>query len=230
MNPHDQDIAQVNPHVVQVATTTFPPGAAANGASNTPVNPQSPPGGPESLERLEILGTGTEGEVGVWTGRYSFKNFIGRIAVRTLVTVCWIVLLIWLGERGRLPGNISWRWFVGLTGGAIAAYWLLLGWQVVLARLGHLYRLTNRRVFVDTGLFRHRRDQVELLRVQDVYVKQPSLMDRFLDIGTVVMESSEERLPVHYLVGIDHPNQVMDQVWHQARKERDFRSVKVDEV
>ena len=112
----------------------------------------------------------------------------------------------------------------------VLAYWLMLGWQLLLARQGHRYELTNRRLFVDTGFFRHRRDQVELLRVQDVYVKQQGLLARLLDLGTVVIESSEEQLPVHYLPGVDNPNGVMDLIWHHARKERDLRSVKVDEV
>ncbi len=230
MNPHDQDVAQMNPHVVQPATTSYPPGAAANGTAVKPVETQPIAGGPQSAERLEALGTGPEGEVDAWMGRYSFKNFFGRIAVRMLVTLCWVALLFYLGDRAHYPGNLSWEWFVGLTGGAIALFWFVLGWQILLARLGHCYRLTNRRIFVNTGVFRRRRDQVELLRVQDVYVKQQSLLERLLSIGTVVIESSEERLPVHYLVGIDQPNQVMDLVWHQARKERDLRSVKVDEV
>ena len=109
-------------------------------------------------------------------------------------------------------------------------FWLVLGWQVLRARFGHFYELTNRRLFVDSGFFRRRRDQIELLRVQDVYVKQQGLFYRLLNVGTVVIESSEERLPVHYLTGVNDPNGLMDLIWHHARKERDLRSVKVDEV
>ncbi len=46
----------------------------------------------------------------------------------------------------------------------------------------------------------------------------------------MVIESSEERLPVHYLAGVNDPNSLMDLIWHHARKERDLRSVKVDQV
>jgi hypothetical protein len=80
-----------------------------------------------------------------------------------------------------------------------------------------------------SGGGRHR-DQIELLRVQDVYVKQQGLFARLLNVGTVVIESSEERLPVHYLAGVSDPKSLMDLVWHHARKERDLRSVKVDNV
>jgi Bacterial PH domain len=81
-----------------------------------------------------------------------------------------------------------------------------------------------------TGFFRRRRDRIELLRVQDVYVKQQGLFYWLLNLGTVVIESSEERLPVHYLTGVNDLNGLMDLIWHHARKERDLRSVKVDEV
>jgi len=37
-------------------------------------------------------GAGAEGEETVWEGRYSLKNFLGRIAFRALLTVAWIVL------------------------------------------------------------------------------------------------------------------------------------------
>jgi hypothetical protein len=56
------------------------------------------------------------------------------------------------------------------------------------------------------------------------------LFSRLLNVGTVVIESSEERLPVHYLTGVNDPKSLMDLIWHHARKERDLRGVKVDEV
>jgi membrane protein YdbS with pleckstrin-like domain len=230
MTPQDQTTPNANTQVIQF-TTSYPPGTVPNEmpVAAAPCTSSSPDGSP-SPAQLEALGTGTEGEVDVWMGHYSLKNFIPRVVVRVLLTVCWLALLLYLGERDHYPGNLSWNWFVGLTGGAIAVYWLMLGWVILLASLGHTYRLTNRRIFVDTGVFRHRRDQIELLRMQDVFVKQQRFLDRLMNVGTVVIESSEERLPVHYLPGVNDPNFVMDQLWHQARKERDLRSVKVDEV
>ena len=153
-----------------------------------------------------------------------------RIVLRTVVTVTWLALLAYLGDRYHFPGYRGWDLFVLGTGAVVVLYWLVLGWQILRARLGHFYELTNRRLFVDTGFFRRRRDQIELLRVQDVYVKQQGLFNRLLHIGTVVIESSEERLPVHYLTGVNDPKGLMDLIWHHARKERDLRSVKVDNV
>jgi len=139
-------------------------------------------------------------------------------------------LLGYLGDRYHRPGHSDWELFVWITGAPVVLFWLMLGWQVLRARFGHFYELTNRRLFVDSGFFRRRRDQIELLRVQDVYVKHQGLFYRLLNVGTVVIESSKERLPVHYLTGVNDPNSLMDLIWHHARKERDLRSVKVDEV
>lgn len=176
----------------------------------------------------EPLTTGAHGEEPVWEGRYSYKNFIARIVVRSLLTLGWFALAVytWGTNHGYeyLP-RITW-----VLGGLVLLSWLFLAWRIVYARLGHLYELTTKRLFVSTGVFRRRRDQVELLRINDIYVKQPSLFHRTFDVGTVVIESSEERFPISYLSGIDNPHEIMDVIWHHTRTERDLRSVKVHEV
>ncbi len=209
------------PEVLQVTTSTGPENGVVVGS--TAVRDQA-------AANQADHGVGVEGEETVWTGRYSYKNFTFRIILRVLATVGWLVLLAYIANntpRGdRWDRNaVSW-----ITGVVVLFYWLMLAWQMVVGRLGHRYELTNRRLFVDTGVFRHRRDQMELLKVEDVYVKQPTLLTRMLDIGTVVVESSEERLPIHYIAGVDAPRPLMDLIWHQARKERDLKSVKVDHV
>jgi hypothetical protein len=177
-------------------------------------------------------GVGIEGEFNVWEGRYSFKNFFGRIVFRTLLTIAWIALAVraW-GYGGADPNRDRLVIAVAiLTGIALLAFWLYLGWQILMARLGHYYRLTNRRLFVSTGLFNRRRDQVELLNIKDVYTRQQSLFHRWFSVGTVVIESSEQKYPITYLTGVDDPKTVMDLVWHCARAEREGKAVQVDNV
>jgi len=231
-HPQAQGTTTAAPMIIQASTAeasvdTVPgpgqPPATSGDAGATP-------GGPLSPAQQASLGVGTEGETTVWTGLYSYKNFVVRTSLRVLATIAWLVALAYTSPGSREAGQGGWNWVFWLGGAAVLAYWLMLGWQVLLARQGHRYELTNRRVFVDTGFFRRRRDQVELLRLQDVYVKQQGLLYRLLNIGTVVIESSEDRLPIHYLTGVDDPKGIMDLVWHYARKERDLRSVKVDEV
>jgi hypothetical protein len=176
-------------------------------------------------------GVGIEGEFNVWEGRYSFKNFFARIAFRIVLTVAWIVLAVRAWGRSEEARSDSMVHVIAVVAGiALAAYWLYLAWQILMARLGHYYRLTNRRLFVSTGLFNRRRDQVELLSIKDVYTRQQSLFHRWFSVGTVVVESSEQKYPITYLTGVDDPKTVMDLVWHCARAEREGKAVQVDNV
>ena len=54
-----------------------------------------------------------------------------------------------------------------------------------------------------------RRDQMELLRVKDVFTRQ-SLTERWLMLGTVVIVPDDRDLPTFYLAGVRDPKQVMD--------------------
>jgi membrane protein YdbS with pleckstrin-like domain len=188
------------------------------------------PGAVEEMERESATsrpegGVGIEGEEVVWEGAYSLRNFIGRVALRALLTVGWIVLAIFTwgyGYEDLLP--------VTLIGAAVLIFaWGTLLYRVAQARYGHAYQLTNRRLFVSTGLLRRRQDQMELLRVKDVYIRQ-KLLERWMSLGTVVVVSSEKEIPVFYVAGVDDPKQVMDLIWHHARAERDLRSTKIDSV
>jgi membrane protein YdbS with pleckstrin-like domain len=180
----------------------------------------------ESAHRADQeRGVGIEGETVVWEGRYGLLNFVGRIATRSFLTVAWIVLAIytWGYSNGSLaPVTI-------VAGVVIAILWVALAYRILQACCGHFYRLTNRRLFVSTGLLDRRRDMMELLRVKDVFTRQ-NLIERWLGIGTVVVVSSDKDTPTFYLPGVSDPKRVMDLVWHHARAERDERSVKVEQV
>jgi len=220
----------------QITTTDLT--STVNGSGPGP-DPLYPPGGPDpkgtlpgAVEQMKeetptdpSQGTGIEGEQVVWEGRYSLRNFVGRLAWRALATVGWLVLAVYTWGFGR--GDLT-PVTVG-AGVVLALFWLALGWRILQARHSHFYRLTTRRLFVSTGLLRRREDQMELLGVKDVFLRQ-ALLDRWLSIGTVVVVSTDSQMPVYYLAGVEDPKRVLDLVWHCARSERDHRSVKVDEI
>jgi membrane protein YdbS with pleckstrin-like domain len=193
------------------------------------------PRGTNSAEKARIqegestdptAGTGVEGEVDVWQSRYSQRNFIGRIGFRIVLTLGWLALAVY--TWGMNHPNL---YLVAWSGLAIVGLlWVALGIRMIQAYYSHFYRLTNRRLFVSTGVFNRRRDMMELLRVKDVFTRQQSLMDRWLGLGTVVVVPNEKELPTFYLAGVDDPKKVMDLVWHQARSERDLRSIKVEDI
>ncbi len=207
-----------------VPLPTQPIQEPASAGSPAPVDNAPDPDIPHETQQEE-MGVGVEGEVTVWEARYSLKNFLGRVTLWTFLTIFWIALGIYTWGYGHQTLS-----FLAIVGGiALGIAWIGLGWRILQAQYGHYYRLTNRRVFVSTGLFSRRRDQMELLRVQDVYTKQ-TLAQRWLSIGTVIITSDDAHLPMLYLAGVDDPKYVMDLCWHHARAERDRRSVKVDQI
>lgn len=196
-----------------------------------------PPQGPapagtkmEAIREMENAprprdGEGIEGEEVVWEGQYALRNFAARIAWRAVATVALLVMAIYTWGYGNRDMTVP----TLVLAAFVAVAWIVLGYRMIFARLGHYYRLTNRRLFVSTGAMRRRRDQLELLRVTDVFTRQ-TWSERLLSVGTVVVVSSEKALPTFYLPGVADPKRVMDLVWHHARAERDQRSVRVQEV
>ena len=238
-------IAPLDP-VISVSTNDLRPGNPAPTSTPAPApaqsnstelypagspNPSGTKPGPEndadqSSNADPSTGSGVEGEVTVWEARYSKKNFVGRLAFRILMTVGIAILAYYTWGEGYTQYAVP-TW-AGLI--IVAVLWATLIWRMVQAHLSHYYQLTNRRLFVSTGVFNRRRDMMELMRVKDVFARQQSLMERWLKVGTVEVVPSEHGLPTFYLAGVEDPTQVMDLIWHHARAERDQRSVKVDSV
>ena len=209
------------PNTIQVTTAASSPGTA-NGAAAAGLSRRGArlSGCAGQHRARPVSGRGNRGRSLRLEGKILIQEFLRANPGSHRCNGC-VAGLAYLPERTVLPARPrNWDLIVWGTGAAVALFWLMLGWQILLARMGHLYELTNRRLFVNTGFFRRRRDQIELLRVQDVYVKQQGLFYRLLNVGTVVIESSEERLPVHYLAGVSSPKTLMDLIWHHARKER----------
>jgi membrane protein YdbS with pleckstrin-like domain len=171
-------------------------------------------------------GTGVEGEVVVWEASYSKRNFIGRGLTRLGLTIAWIAMASYTWGMGHERLAYA-TWLVGAV---VAAFWIALVFRMLQAQYSHFYRLTNRRLFVSTGLIHRRRDMMELMRIKEVFTRQQSLLERWLGLGTVVVVPSDNQIPTFYLTGVDDPQEVMDLIWHQARSERDQRSLKVEGV
>src|SRR5262245_50518598 len=179
--------------VQRITTTTALDGTPVATEPLYPPEGPVPPGTtPAAVAEMEqgahaptASGPGIEGEEVVWEGRYSMRNFLGRIALRVLLSLAWAVLAVetWANGHGELSVVT-----IGL-GIALLAYWAFLVTRMLQARYGHFYRLTNRRLFVSTGLMQRRRDQMELLRVKDVFTRQ-TLPERWLSLGSVVVVST----------------------------------------
>jgi Bacterial PH domain len=82
---------------------------------------------------------------------------------------------------------------------------------------------------VANGFLRRRVDQIELVRVKDLYLQQ-TMMSQWLNVGTVVVVSSELTLPRAALFGIDRPQVVMDLIWQYTRREQDSKTTAIEQV
>jgi membrane protein YdbS with pleckstrin-like domain len=185
-----------------------------------------PTGAGESAEALEHADSTTDGqEATLWEGQPSTKNYVVRVLVGGVLSIAWVVL----GVATWGYGYSSLAFLAWGSAAAIAIFWALTAVKVFRTTHSHHYRLSSRRLIVRTGLFQRRLDQIELLRVKDVFVQQ-SLLGTWLGIGHVMVLSSEQTLPRATLYGIEQPRTVMDSIWRQTRAELDRKTSRVEHV
>ena len=165
-----------------------------------------------------------EAEDTLWEGSCSLKNFVGRAVMAGVMTAGWIALAI----ATWVFGYTNMRVLTYVVGLVVLTFWLAIGIKIVRTVRSHHYRLTTRRLFVRTGFFHRRVDQVELVRVKDLYVRQ-NVVEQWLDVGNVILITSEETLPKALLLGIEKPHEVMDLIWRNTRLERDRRTTEVNQ-
>jgi uncharacterized membrane protein YdbT with pleckstrin-like domain len=150
----------------------------------------------------------------------SFWSVIGA-----LFTIAWggVAVATWGFGYSDLA------WVAWPTAAVLLVFWTITAIKMFRVTHSHHYRLTSRRLIVRTGLLHRRLDQVELLRVKDVYVQQ-SLLGTWMGIGHVVVISSEHTLPRATLYGIEGPRHVMDSIWLFARAELDRKTSRIEQV
>lgn len=157
-----------------------------------------------------------EPEEEVWKGRYSGKA-LGH---------WWFLWFLELGGLGYL-------WFMVLTpeirGGPIAK-WVVLGaaaipaalllWRLMVEKISTRYRLTSYRLFKETGIIARDLNELELLRVDDVAVRQ-NLIQRIFNVGVItVIAPTDQTEPRLELVGIENPIEVKEMIRSLVRKRR----------
>jgi hypothetical protein len=160
------------------------------------------------------------GENLVWEGRYSMHNFLVRTIAAVLLTIFWALLGFDVWGLGR----VGYQFLAMLVGLATLTFWGYLGVKALRARHSHHYRLTTSRLFVSNGFFHRRVDQIELRRIKDLYLQQ-TMMNHWLNVGTVVVISSEPSLPKAALLGINRPQFIMDLIWQHTRREQEPQQV-----
>ena len=154
------------------------------------------------------------GETEIWSDRFAFGNFTARFLVGFfLIGLCGYFVL-----KASDPQHHGFRPLAIIAGSVTSLYWLWLIYRIFRSRLSHHYRLTSRRLFVCSGIFRRQEDMMELVHLKEVTIQQEAFFDRICNVGHVLVESEVKGAPTLILVGVNKPRWVMDLLYKYSHK------------
>jgi uncharacterized membrane protein YdbT with pleckstrin-like domain len=102
---------------------------------------------------------------------------------------------------------------------AVLAVWLLTFCRGQLRRLRVTYRITSRRLAIETGLISRDRRETRLEAIQDISVRQ-TLLQRALGVGTVDFETAGEWDADFRFRGVDDPRRIVRAVDRALDRDR----------
>lgn len=145
------------------------------------------------------------------------RGFAGTVAGAVVFAIAALAVLIWLWD-GQYGGRL-----VALVPFAVCLY---LTWRVFYLTRSITYRLTSQRLFIQEGLVGRKQEEIELFRITDVSMEQTP-MERILKIGTILVNSTDESLPLARLENIPTPARYKDilrDAYRQARTREGMRA------
>ena len=170
-------------------------------------------GAPPSSEPAEKL---PEGELFVL--HPVRRGFLLAMAVTVLFATGALVVLVWAWQK-----DFSALW--SLIPLAIALY---AAWRVFYKTRSITYRLTSERLFIQEGLIGRKQEEIELFRVTDISMEQTP-MERILRIGTILVNSTDESMPLAKLENITTPAHYKDLMRKAYRLARTREGMKAGE-
>ncbi|AYO30270.1 zinc-ribbon domain-containing protein [Biomaibacter acetigenes] len=90
------------------------------------------------------------------------------------------------------------------------------------------YMLTNQRLIIKTGLIGKKQEEMELIKVKDIIVKQ-GITERALGIGDITIASTDPSTPVLKLNDVKKPMEVKEMIRNAVRAEKNKQGVKYEE-
>ena len=91
------------------------------------------------------------------------------------------------------------------------------------------YRLSEDRLFCETGFLNIKADEVLLYRVRDLELTI-SLGQRIFGVGTVCVHSSDQSIPHLDLKNVKHPREVKELIHQKVEKAKNDRRLRSREV
>jgi membrane protein YdbS with pleckstrin-like domain len=173
------------------------PSAAGEPSAQAPFG--APPAGAADAAEKEL-----------WQGGYS------ALSAAHLSTLCLVFALTDGFVAFKLFEAGTTRWLVL---GAAALPAIYVGGGVLAAKLGVHYRLTTQRLFIREGILTRTLSEVELVRVDDVTVRQ-GLIQRLFGVGDVLLASTDRSSGAIEILGIDRPIEVKEMIRATVRRLR----------
>ena len=209
------------------AGAAFCPGCGerlADSPAGTMPDSSAPPANSPPVSKAEILQqraaqvrhVGDVPEQELWRGTYSYKAMLGHAVAAAVATLIGLILLIWV--RGV---------FVWIILGAILVIWLWIALAAMRRRIGIRYRLTNQRFFIETGVLRRVTDRIEVIDINDMEFVQ-DFFERFFDVGSIMLSTTEKSTPKVTLDGIEHVEHVFNLIDQARRAERNRRGLYIE--
>jgi len=158
---------------------------------------------------------GNEPEAEVWRGRFSGKSqghwwFLWFVSMPALV-------YLWF----RIPAEYQKKpYALYVFAGAAVLPVLLILWTYLVEKLSTRYRLTNYRLFKSSGIFSRVHNEIELVRIDDVSVRQ-NILQRIFNVGVItVIAPHDQTEPRLELYGIENPIEVKEMIRTNVRRRR----------
>lgn len=197
-------------------------GPATAGAADSPANGGAGNGGVAGAARA-AGGRGMradEPEAQLWRGGYSGKSMIGAWAGAGALTVVLLIL-------GLVMTLAPFVW--AAIGVVLVGLWAVLFGLLGYHKFSVSYTLTTQRFVHERGLLSRRTDRIEVIDIDDVTFEQ-GLVERFLNVGTIELTSSDRTDPKLILRGIDDVKRVAGLIDEARRQERRKRGLYVEQV
>lgn len=157
----------------------------------------------------------------IWQGRPAWRAFAGSWSVWLLVCTGVLAITFLYNHGGGPLVQAVWVFVGGSAGGLFA--------RTALFVYGSRYRLTTERLFIHRGVLLRITDQIELIRVDDVRIRQ-NIIDRLLNTGTLDVFSSDETDHTIHLFKISDPATVAEDIRNYTRNVRQQHSVAVERI
>ena len=101
----------------------------------------------------------------------------------------------------------------------------ILGLPITFTR----YRLSEDRIFRETGLFNLKEEEVLLYRVRDLELTM-RLTQRIFGVGTICIHSSDKTAPDLSLLNVKNPRRVKEILFRQVEEQKDKRRMRTMEM